>query len=501
MIPRPYLSDYRVISFYIGKIIQGITFLMLIPMLTALFYQEWNTFFDFSLSAGVSYLVGNLFLWLGQKTGSVRWSHGMVVVAISWLLGMFLCALPYWLSGHFLSYLDCCFDVMSGFTTTGLTLIQNMDHLSNGMNMWRHLLTYVGGQGMVVLILTFLVRGIAGAYMLYVGEGKDEKLLPNVIQTSRVIWIISIVYMLVGTLVLTVFNYLEGLQNINTAFLHGLWLFMSSWSTGGFAPQSQNIMFYHSYVIEVITMIIMILGSFNFILHRAVWSGQRSEIKKNIEIISFICTVTLTLSLLVYALIKLNIYPEVLVMFRRAAYVLVSGHTGTGLCNIYAIQFVKDWGQIAIMAVTIAMAIGGSACSTCGGFKGLRVGLFFKGIYHEIKKLMLPENSVFETKYHHIKDMNLTDATLKMVSMTLLFFIILYFVGGVLGEICGYPFVNSLFESVSAGSTTGLSCGITSAAMPAIMKIYFIFAMFAGRLEFLALFVLIAFVISIFKGK
>ena len=112
------------------------------------------------------------------------------------------CALPYYLSGNYLSYLDCCFDVMSGFTTTGLTLIQDMDHLSNGINMWRHLLTFVGGQGMVVLALTFLVKGTNGAYKMYVGEGKDERLMPNAVSTARYIWLISLIYLVVGTLVL-----------------------------------------------------------------------------------------------------------------------------------------------------------------------------------------------------------------------------------------------------------------------------------------------------------
>jgi trk system potassium uptake protein TrkH len=474
---------------------------MVIPLITALFYKEWNVLVDFLIALGLTWSVGGIFIYFGEKSKAISWSHGMVVVAFSWLIGMLLCAIPYYLSGHFLSYLDSCFDAMSGFTTTGLTIIQDMDHLSNGLNMWRHLLTYVGGQGMVVLILTFLVRGVAGAYMMYVGEGKDERLLPNVIQTSREIWKISVIYMIIGTLILTFLNYQEGIRALDKAFLHGLWIFMSSWSTGGFAPHSQNIMFYHSYMIEIVTMIFMLLGSFNFILHHAVWSGQRSELRKNIEVISFICTVTLTFSLLIFTLIKMNIYVDFMALFRRGFYILLSGHTGTGLANIYAVQLIKAWGPVAIMAVTIAMAIGGSACSTCGGFKGLRVGIFFKGVYQEIKKLMLSENAVFKTKYHHIKDITLTDSALKMTGMILLFFIMLYFMGGLLGEMCGYPFVNSLFESVSAGSTTGLSCGITSAFMPNIMKIYYIFAMFAGRLEFLAIFVLIAFIFSIIKGK
>lgn len=129
------------------------------------------------------------------------------------------------------------------------------------------------------------------------------------------------------------------------------------------------------------------------------------------------------------------------------------------------------------------------------------MGILFKMFYHEIKRIILPENAVFHTKYHHIKDLELTDQTMKMVGLIIICFIALYFGGGLLGQFYGYPFVESLFESVSAGSTTGLSCGITLATMPAGLKIYYIFAMWAGRLEFLSVFGLLAFSISIFKGK
>ncbi len=501
MISRPYISDYRLISFYTGKIVSGVAMLMLVPLATAVFCREWASFFDFLISGGITLIIGMIFLMLGERKAQLRWLHAMVIAAFSWLVCMMLAALPHVLSGHFLSYLDACFDVMSGFTTTGLTIIQDLDHVSDSLNMWRHLLTFIGGQGMIAMVITFLVRGTAGAYMMYVGEGKDEKLLPNVVQTARAIWIISVAYLVLGTIVLSVIAHMEGIVSPVRAVLHGMWIYMSAWSTGGFAPQSQNIMYYHSLLMETVAMVFMILGSFNFILHYAVWSGKRTELFKNIELVSFAVTVTVTFSILMFALIKAGIYADALAYFRRAAFILISGHTGTGLQNIYAIQFIRDWGPFAMIAITIAMMIGGSACSTCGGIKGLRMGLLFKGLYHEIKRIILPESAVFNTKYHHIKDLDVTDQTLKMVGIIIICFIGLYVAGGVLGQFYGYPFVDSLFESVSAGSTTGLSCGITSAAMPTALKVYYIFAMWAGRLEFLSVFGLLAFTISIFRGK
>jgi trk system potassium uptake protein TrkH len=200
------------------------------------------------------------------KKSNFQWKHGFVIASLSWIILTVVCAVPYRLSGHTYSLLDACFDVMSGFTTTGLALTQDLDHLSNALNMWRHMLTFIGGQGMVVLALTFLTKEIGGAYKIYVGEGKDIELVPNVKGTARHIWVISLVYLILGTAALWIVGISIGLHPVS-AFLHALYIFESSWSTGGFAPNTQNIMYYHSLVYETVAMIIFILGSLNFGLH------------------------------------------------------------------------------------------------------------------------------------------------------------------------------------------------------------------------------------------
>ncbi|MCX6357601.1 MAG: TrkH family potassium uptake protein [Candidatus Aureabacteria bacterium] len=489
------------ISSHTGKILCGIALLFAIPIVTALFCGEWSPIPDFIIGFNACLMSGILFLALGRGSrGQLRWIHSMAIAAFSWFLATILCAIPHCLSGHFASYLDCMFDVMSGFTTTGLILILDLDHVSHALNMWRHLLTYVGGQGMIVLVLGFIMRGTAGAYMMYVGEGKDERLLPNVIHTSRAIWMISIIYLVLGTAALWIVLAREGMAFPRT-FLHALWLFMGAWSTGGFAPQSQGMLYYHSYPVELATLVIMLLGSFNFILHYAVWSGNAKEMFRNIEIRSFTVTASLTFVVLVIALIISGAYASPLTLFRRASYLLISGHTTTGYMQVYANQLVMDWGELATIALTLAMVFGASACSTGGGIKGLRVGILAKGLYHEIKRISSSEDACFVTTFHHIRDIILTEQHVKMAGLIALCYLAVHFAGAVLGSLCGYPFVSALFESVSACSNTGLSCGITASGMPVALKIYYIFAMWAGRLEFISLFGLAAFAISVFKGR
>jgi len=484
------------IGYYIGLVIIGLGSLHLIPILTSLIYGEWNILIDFIISFSLSILIGAalaLFCGRNKQAQKLDWGEGMAVTAISWIAGMVLCAIPYYLSGQYCSFLDACFDVMSGFTTTGVVLIQNMDHTSNGINMWRHLLTFVGGQGMVVLALTFLVKGTNGAYKMYVGEGKDERLMPNVVTTARYIWGISLIYLLLGTIVLTVIGMIEGLLP-DRAFLHGMWLFMSSWSTGGFAPMSQNVLYYHSIWFEMGTMVFFIIGSFNFALHYAVITGKRNELYKNIETMSMTITVTVLTLLTTIGLIRQNIYADVFSIFRKVFYQLISGHTTTGTMTIYARQFRLEWGDLALLAMIIAMMIGGSACSTAGGFKGLRIGIIWSAFRHDIRRLGQPESVVVTRRIHHIRDMSLDDNTVHSAMLIVIAYMITFTLTTVTGLLYGYPLIDSAFEAASVTGNVGLSIGITQASMPAGLKLNYIITMWLARLEFMSILALIGYI-------
>ncbi|MFZ3130675.1 MAG: potassium transporter TrkG, partial [Desulfosporosinus sp.] len=397
-------TSVAIICYYIGNIVLGIALLMSIPLLTSLILSEWNPAFDFLISMSVSVIFGLALISLGKKSYKskirVEWKHGLVAASFSWIVLMFLCSIPYILSGHSKSILDACFDVMSGFTTTGLVLTQDLDHLSIGLNMWRHMLTFVGGQGMVVFALSFMLKNVGGAYKLYVGEAKDIALVPNVKGTARAIWKISMIYLIIGTLALWLCGISIGLSPV-PAFFHGLFIFESAWSTGGFAPNTQNIMYYHSFFYEIITIVLIVLGSLNFGLHYAVWQGKKKELIKNIETQSFFITSFLACSFAVINLSRLGVYTDAVSAFRRIVYTVLSAHTTTGLGSIYARQFALEWGDFGILIMVIAMLIGGSACSTAGGFKGLRVGIVFKGLIADVKRLLSPERKVKVYKYHH----------------------------------------------------------------------------------------------------
>jgi trk system potassium uptake protein TrkH len=497
------MSGFYSVAYYTGTIIFGFSALFLLPMMIALYYVDLNSLFDFTISMSLTMMLGFGMIVYGQKRldtkESLSWRHGLMVASFTWILLTLLSAIPYRLSGYALSYLDALFDVMSGFTTTGLFLIQDLDHIPQALNFWRHLLTFVGGQGMIVLAISFFVKEMGSAYKFYVGEGKDISLVPNVRGTAQWIWKISFVYMFIGTLLLWVQGMRIGLNPIN-AFFHGLYIFQAAWSTGGFAPNYQNILFYHDFGYELVALVFFIIGSFNFGLHYALIQGKRQEFRHNIEIVSFFVSSFLLSALLVIYLKDAGIFQDAISMFRRVVYNVLSAHTTTGFGTVYAQQFIQDWGALGMTIMVVAMLIGGSACSTAGGIKGLRVGIILKGIFADINRLIKGDKTMRVVKYHHIKEHVLDDASFRSATSIVVLYLITYTIGLILTSFAGYALSDAAFEVASVTGNVGLSIGITSASMPDYLKLSYIVIMYLGRLEFISVFVLIGmFVKGVYK--
>ncbi len=500
MILKPRLEDLRIIGFYLGKIILGLALTMFIPILTGLSFGELSPTLDFAVALEVAVILGLLFTKFCRTDKDLNWMQGMIVVSLSWIAAMVLSAVPLYLSGHYKSFLDACFETMSGFTTTGLSLVQDLDHLSYAHNLWRHLGPFIGGQGIAIIALTFLLKGTSGAFKMYVGEGRDERLLPNVVHTARFIWLISIIYLIIGTLALGIAGISIGLKPVNS-FFHGACIFMAGFDTAGFAPQSQNILYYHSLIFEIIMIVIMIIGSLNFNFHYQLWMGNRKETFKNIESRTFFISIMLTFFIVAIGLNQLGVYPQAIALFRKGFFQLISAHTTTGYMTVYAQQFITDWGNLALFGLICAMALGGCICSTAGGIKMLRVGVICKALKEDLKRIIMPEKAIVIEKFHHIKEIFLEDKIVRSALTITLAYIVLYGLGALVGMFYGHPFLESLFESTSAAANVGLSCGITSAAMPAALKITYIIQMWAGRLEFMSVFAIIGFLMAAIKGK
>ncbi|MDR2431456.1 MAG: TrkH family potassium uptake protein [Candidatus Margulisbacteria bacterium] len=500
MLIKPRREDHRLIGFYLGTVLSGVGLAMFIPLGTAWIFQEWQPFCDYLLGAALTLSLGFLLRILCFTRKEPGWLHGLAVVALSWLCAAAVSALPLYLSGSFGSYLDAFFEAMNAFTTTGFSLARDLDHLAYAHNMWRHLMMFLGGQGIVVIALSVLIKSGAGGFRLYSGEGREERILPNVLNTSRFIWLVSSLFMLIGTAALTLILKSAGLSWAR-AFLHGLWLFMSGFDTGGFTPQSQSILYYHSWRLETALLFVILLGGLNFHLHHAVLSGRKKELWRNIELRTLAFSFFLAGFLVFFTLAKKQVYSGLSALFRKGVFLLVSAHTTTGYTTLAAGRLWQEWEPLAVLGLLMAMGIGASICSTSGGLKIFRLSIIGQALRQDIKRLLLPDSAVLAERFHHIKDVFLNDRIARSAALIALLYLATFFIGAAAGVAYGFPFYAALFESVAVASNSGLSSGIISAALPAGLKLVYILEAWAGRLEFTAVLGLLAYGWSCWRGK
>lgn len=498
MLIRPVAEDLRVISFYLGRIVTVVAMAGLLPTIWAAVGREWRPFSGFLLMVGALLVLGQILLRAGPAAPRLGWGHGMVVVALTWIVVPALGAIPLAVSGHYASFLDAYFDAMSGLSTTGLALIQDLDHLAPSLNFWRHLLQFLGGQGIILAALTLFASG--GVLTLFEGEGREERVLPSVGSTARFIWAVAAAHMVAGVLVLAVVGtVILGFTPLRAVF-HGLMIFFAGFDTGGFAPQSTSLGYYHSAIFEGVTAVLMVAGAVSFGVHYALWKGRARRVMANLETRTLLRTFSITLFLVLVGLATAGLYGSVAGLSRQGLFQVLSAHTGTGFATVPSSEL-ATWGGLAFGGMALAMALGGMGSSTAGGVKALRVGLTFKTISNQIKQVLLPEGAVVSRGYFQGSPQRLTDEVSQSVMSVTLLYVGLFLVGAGIGQAYGVPLQDALFESVSAGASVGLSVGVTTPTMPVLLKITYILQMWAGRLEFVAVFALFGFLLSWVRGK
>jgi trk system potassium uptake protein TrkH len=495
---RPTADDYRIIGFYLGRILLVMAAAGVLPLVWSALGGEWHPFGSFLLMVGLFGMLGVAGLRLAPDDHRLDWSHGMVVVALTWLVVPVIGAIPFVLSGHFGDPLDAVFDAVSGITTTGLSVMSDLDHLASSLNFWRHLLQFLGGLGIIVATLTVFAG--AGAITLYLGEGREERFLPSVKSTARFIWAVAFLHLLVLVAALTMIGWLMlGFEPARAAF-HAVTMFLAGFSTGGFAPQSTSMGYYHSFVYEMVAAVSMGAGAMSFGLHHTLWRGRRRDAMANLETRTILGSFGFTLLLTLVGLAATGVFVTVGGLTRQGFFQVFSAHTTTGWSTVSSAEL-SQWSGLAFGGMAIAMALGGMGNSTAGGVKALRVGMTIKALLGLIKHAVLPERAVVAVTYQQGGTRHLTPAVTVSVMTISLLYVALYLLGAGAGVAYGYPLQQALFESVSASATIGLSMGITDPSMPALLEAVYMLQMWAGRLEFLAVLSLVGFAYASLRGK
>jgi trk system potassium uptake protein len=526
MLLRPAADDLRVVGDALGRIFVLAGLATSIPLAWALVAREWHPLGSFVLMAGVFLAFGTVLVSVSAREVSVLateqrhldWSHGMVVVAVVWLVIPAVGSIPFILSGHFASPLDAYFDAMSGLTTTGLSLVADLDHLASSLNFWRHLLHFLGGQGIIIAALVIFAG--RGGTTLFHGEGRDDRVLPSVQSTAKAIWAVSFIHLVIGVIALSAVAFILLGFTWNRALFHGLMVFFAAFDTGGFSPQSTSIGYYHSAGFEAVAAVLMVAGALSFGFHFRLWSrsdaryGGRSRstgatdpgssgrrlLLGNLETRTILTTFIMTLGLTMFGLAAIGAYSSVSGLSRQGFFQILSAHTGTGFATIPSSELAM-WSGLSFGGMAIAMALGGMASSTAGGVKAVRIGVTVRGIVNQVRGDLLPEGAIVDSTYQQFGQRTLTDEVARSAMTVSLLFVALYLLGAGVGIAYGVPLQDALFESVSASANVGLSVGVTGPTMPLMLKVTYILQMWLGRLEFIAAFVLLGFLYALVRGK
>lgn len=500
MLFRPALDDFKVIGHHVGKVVMGVGVVIAVPLVVALVRGNVNDATAMAVGIAVALGLGQVLQTRLRTNVELDWSHGLVTVALAWIAATVITAIPLYLSGHFGSFLDATFDAMSGYTTSGLSLLQDLDHLSVSMNLLRHLTHLVGGQGIVVVMLSVVSFAGAQVSTLYVGEAREDRIVPSVVQTARFIWLVVAGYALVGTTTLWVTTQMAGLSPGRGLF-HAVNIFSAAFDTGGFTPYSSSMGYYHSPAMEVVVLVLMVAGGLSFGLHHQLWRGPRKPVLANLQLRSLTVTMLATIAIVVFGLVRAGTFDNVEALWRKGVLTLVSAHTGTGFAFNAGALYISDWGLIAPAGIVIAMGLGAMANSTAGGMKALRIGLAAKSLATDIRRAVMPDAAVVGTSWTGRRNEPLTDAAVRSAVTILVLYLVTYLVGTAVAIFYGFEPSMAFFESTSATANVGLTSGLLAPTNPVPLKMVYLVQMWLGRLEFIAAFAVIGWTWALFRAR
>jgi trk system potassium uptake protein len=499
MTPRSPLlqSDLRIILRDLGTLVPVVGAMALISLIVPFVFHETYAVSPLLITALSSFALGSLLYFPFRKADEAKLRHGMITAAFGWLLVAALGMLPFILIAsaaqqngaasptvlHFLDPTNAFFESISGYTGTGLTMAARADLLPRTLQWWRSFIEWIGGMGVIVLMLTIIAGPRPGAakYSLYYAEARGEKIQPSIVSTLRTMWWIFLLYTFVSTIIL----WGAGMpiwDALNTA--------MTGISTGGFSITANSIASYNSLAIELALIPIMLFGAISFAVHYELMQGKGEVIWKDPQT-RWMLTIVLMGSLFVALENLLTLGP--LRSLRESAFQFVSAMTCTGFQSAN----IGSWSSTAKLLLSAGMVFGGAAGSTAGGIKVIRMLILMKGVSWRFRKIVSPEGAIVPFRIGHTS-IDESEIGHRLEDAALVTFLWLIFL--VLGVIVllhttspQFSLADVLFEVASAQGNVGLSVGITGPKMPTIGKLALSFNMWIGRLEIIPVLMLIRF--------
>lgn len=459
-------------------VIEGLFMFLCIPI--SIIYKEGD-YLSFLFSGLITILVGGT-SWFFSRNAEKNFFHreGYIIVASGWVLFSIFGSLPFVISGAIPSYTNAFFETMSGFTTTGASILDDIESLSHGMLFWRSLTQWIGGMGIIVLSLAILPLLGIGGMQLFVAEVPGvtyDKLHPRIKGTAARLWLIYIFFTFAQTILLWI-----GGMNVFDAVCHSF----TTMATGGYSTKQASIAYWDSPFIQYVITFFMILAGTNFTLSYFALHLRFDKILKNEEFryyLVFILIFTVIISLGLFFTNDMGVEES----FRVSIFQVVSIITTTG----FVTSDYLSWIPVLSALIFFLMFFGGSAGSTGGGVKIMRVVLLMKNSVLELKRLIHP-NAVIPVRFNHqLIDQQIINNVLAFIS----FYLIILVVSMLAMSTLGYNLETSLGAVTTCLGNIGPGLGevgpmVNFNGIPGIGKWFLSFLMLVGRLELFTVLVL-----------
>ena len=450
---------------------------MAIAMGVSLWYKEADTGI-FLISTIITLLAGVIGLCIGRRAESrMGEREGYIIVAMVWVVFSAFGLLPYYLSGQVPTFTDAWFESMSGFTTTGATIIPNLDVITHGLLFWRSLTQWIGGMGIIVLSIAILpIFGLNGM-QLYAAEVTGltyEKLSPRISDTAKMMW---------TTYVILTVSEILGLWLCGMPIFDAVCHSFSTIATGGFSTKNNSLEFYDSAAIHYLVTFFMFVSGINFVILIYLVSGKARNFFRDEEFRWYTVAVVLFSLLLTIGLYIARPGWTGLHMeraFRDSIFTVISAMTSTG----YTISDYMYWPVVAWVVIFFLMLTGACAGSTAGGIKWVRLSIILKNGVAEFQRRIHP-NAIIPVK---LNEKTIPQQTINNIMAFLIFYIFIIVITVVVFCASGVNFDESIGAAVSAIGNVGISIGQfgpsgTYAEFPTVAKWVMSFVMLIGRLE------------------
>lgn len=432
----------------------------------------------FLFSTIVTLLAGVIGLLIGRRAESrMGEREGYLIVAMVWVVFSAFGLLPYYLSGQVPSFTDAWFESMSGFTTTGATIIPDLEVITHGLLFWRSLTQWIGGMGIIVLSIAILpIFGLNGM-QLYAAEVSGltyEKVSPRIADTAKMMWSIYVLLTVTEVVALWFCG-----MDIFDAICHSF----STIATGGFSTHNNSLEYYDSAAIHYTVTFFMFISGINFVLLIYLLRGKARNFFQDEElrwysVAVLMFTVMLTVGLYIARPGWTGLHMER--AFRDSIFTVISAMTSTG----YTISDYMYWPVVAWVVIFFLMLTGACAGSTAGGIKWVRLAIILKNGVAEFQRRIHP-NAIIPVK---LNEKNVPQQTINNIMAFLIFYIFIIVITVVIFSATGVNFDESIGAAVSAIGNVGISIGQfgpagTYAEFPTVAKWVMSFVMLVGRLE------------------